>query len=75
MWVILTVVTIYGDVGPDPMTLDRETFIQDIVHTSGFEIPCTIVAPAYAATSASLDDQTLYETVKNKWMRKNKNEF
>ena len=61
----LAVVIIHGYIGPDPMTLNRETFIQDIVHTGGFEIPCIIVAPAYAETSVSLGDQTLYDTVRN----------
>ena len=60
----LVVVTLHGYVGPNPMTLDREALIQNVVHTGGYEIPCTIVAPAYAATNAHLDDQTLYDTVR-----------
>ena len=55
------------------MKLDRATFINDIVHPGGLEIPCTIVAPAYAATGATLDESALYENARNQWMRKNKN--
>ena len=57
------IVTIHGYVGPDPITLTRDLFDQDIVQTAGHDVPCPIVAPAYGALNATLDDQTLYDTV------------
>ena len=69
------VVTIHGYIGPDPITIDRAIFINDIFHPGGFKIPCTIVAPAYAATGATLDESALYENARNQWMRKNKNDL
>ena len=59
------VVTIHGYVGPDPMTLDLDTFTRDIVHVGRFEVPCTIVTPAYVANGASLDDASLYDSIFN----------
>ena len=47
------------------MTLDRATFIENIVHPGGYEIPCTIAAPAFGATAATLDDTALYENARN----------
>ena len=57
------------------MTLDRATFIENIVHPGGYEIPCTIAAPACGATGATLDDTVLYYNARNQWMRKNKDDL
>ena len=42
------VVTIHGYVGPDPMTLTKDLFDQDIVQVADHDVPCTIVAPPMA---------------------------
>ena len=69
------VVTIHGYVGSDPTTLDLDTFTRDIVHAGRFKVPCTIVTPAYAANGASLDDASLYDSIRNQWMQKFKTEL
>ena len=69
------VVTIHRYVGPYPMTLDLGTFTHDIIHAGRFEIPCTIVAPDYAATGESLDDTSLCDSIRNQWMQKNRTQL
>ena len=71
----LAAVTIHGYVRPDPMTLDKDTFVRDIVQRGTFKIPCTILVPMYATPSASLDDQSMHNTVQNQWIRTNKNKL
>ena len=66
------IVNIHGYVGQDPMALDRATFMENIFHPGGYEIPCIIAAPAYGATGAILEDSALYDDARNQWMRKNK---
>ena len=57
------IVTIHGYIGPDPMTLTRDLFEQDIVQVAGYDVPYIIVAPAYGTINATLNNQSLYETV------------
>ena len=57
------------------MTLKRDLFDQDIVQTAGHDVPCTIVAPAYGALNATLDNQSLYDTVRKNWVKKNRSKL
>ena len=57
------------------MTLDTLSFIQDIVERVRFDLPCIIMASAYATTSAAPNDHILYGTVRKQWIKKTRTSY